>query len=98
MFARISEVSGSPDQIDTGVTQFRDVVLPALQQMGGFQRAYMLVDRASGKAVSVTAWNSRDSMDASEEAAGRLRDEVTENVGGQTTVSRYEVAVAEPMG
>jgi heme-degrading monooxygenase HmoA len=96
MFARVSEVTGPSDRIDEGIAQYRDAVLPAVSATAGFQRAYLLVDRENGKSLSITVWDSEAAMAASEEAANRLRSQVADAIAAQTTVTRYEVALASP--
>src|SRR4051794_41859861 len=44
---------------------FQDTIGP-LQQVDGFSQAYFLVDADTGKAVSMTVWESEDAMSASE--------------------------------
>jgi heme-degrading monooxygenase HmoA len=97
MFARVSDVTVPSDNVDAAVQAYRQLVLAPLQGMDGYQRAYLLVDRDSGHALSISLWDSLDAMRGSEEAADRLRDQVTETAGGgQATVSRYEVVVIDP--
>jgi heme-degrading monooxygenase HmoA len=98
VYARVSEVTGPSDGIDAGIAQYRDAVLPAVQAMPGFQRAYLLVDRDNGRSLSITVWESEDAMRSSEEAADRMRTEVVASMAAQATVSRYEIAVVEPAG
>jgi hypothetical protein len=56
---------------------------------------YFLVDRQSGKALSITLWESEESMRASEEEANQLRSE-TAQAGSQAVmgVERYEIAIS----
>ena len=63
--------------VDAAVQAYRQLVLAPLQGMDGYQRAYLLVDRDSGHALSISLWDSLDAMRGSEEAADRLRDQVT---------------------
>ena len=56
----------------------------------------MLVERASGKVLGLTLWESEQAMDATEEAAYWLRIFSTEAAGGIITdVERYEVIFSE---
>jgi heme-degrading monooxygenase HmoA len=98
MYARVSEVTGPSDRIDAGIAQYRDSVLPQVQAMPGFQRAYLLVDRDNGKSLSITVWDAEESMQASDEAADRMRTEVAATMAAQASVRRYEIAVVEPAG
>ena len=95
MYARVSTYQGPPDQIDEGVCCAQENIVPRVGEVDGFEGVYFLVDRQSGKALSITLWESEEAMRASEEEANRLRSESAE-AGGQDVmgVVRYEVAVS----
>ena len=68
--------------------------VPAARNMKGFQRGYFLVDRKTGKGMSVALWDTENDMRASEEAVDRLRAQIATASGAQiVSVERYEVAV-----
>jgi len=104
MFASVSTYQGPPDQIDEGVRYAQDNIVPSLQEVEGYEGIYLLVDRQSGKVLTLTLWESEEAMRASEDAANQLRSEhrgqwsqvSTAEVGGQEAagVERYEVAVS----
>lgn len=95
MFARVSTYQGPPDQIDEGVRHAQESILPRIQGLDGFQGVYFLVDRQSGKGLSITLWESEETMRASEEAANQLRRESAEASSEEILgVERYEVAIA----
>jgi heme-degrading monooxygenase HmoA len=98
MFARVTSLGGAPDRADQGISNFREQVLPAARQLAGFKGAYLMMDRDTGDALSVTIWESEEAMQASEEAASRLRAGAAQEVGAtvEPTVRRYEVVVSEP--
>ena len=96
VYARVSTLEGPPELIDEGLRQVREVVLPAARQMEGFKGMIALGDRQSGKTLGITFWESEEAMRASEEAAGRLREESAE--AGRDTIAgveRYEVGLFE---
>ncbi len=96
MHARVSIFEGSPDEIDEGLRQAREQVLPRARQMDGFKGLIALGDRQSGKTLGITLWESEEDMRASEEAANRLREESAEAGGGTVAgVERYEVGLFE---
>ena len=73
-----------------------DHVLPALRQQDGFCGALVLVERARGKVLGLTLWESEQAMNATEEAAYWLRIFSAEAAGGIITdVERYEVIFSE---
>jgi heme-degrading monooxygenase HmoA len=56
---------------------------------------YILVDRESGNALSLTLWESRDAMEASEQQADSSRQDAARSSGGSVAkVERYEVALS----
>ena len=83
MFARVSTYQ-APDA-DKVVEGFRSVT-DALKEMDGFSHAYFLVDRASGKAISITVWESEQALSASPAKADELRKRGSE-VGGSSIQS-----------
>ena len=67
--------------------------------MDGFEGVYYLVDRQSGKALTIILWESEEAMRASEEEANRLRSESAESAGATVeNVERYEVAISPEQG
>jgi heme-degrading monooxygenase HmoA len=72
VFARVSRFEGfSGDQVDEAVRVAREQFIPAAQQSGGFEGMYVLADRESGTALSITLWESREALQVSEEQADR---------------------------
>jgi len=100
MYARLSTYQGSPDsedaQVEEGLRYAREEVLPRARQMDGFRGVISLLDRQSGKSLSLTLWESEEAMRASEEEANQLRSASAE-AGGETVqdVERYEVTLLE---
>jgi heme-degrading monooxygenase HmoA len=90
MWARVSTYQGSPEQLDAAVNRIDE--LP-LREMSGFECAYLLIDRQSGKALTMTLWESEDALRESEERANQLRSQVADELGatGAPTIDRYEV-------
>ena len=96
MFARMSTLEGPPDQVDEGLRYVREQVLPLIQQQDGFKGFIALGDRASGKVIGVSFWESKQAMLASEEAGDRTRSDSAQAVGGTVVgVERYEVGLFE---
>jgi hypothetical protein len=59
------------------------------------RRSTNLVDRESGKALTMTLWESEEAMHATEEEADRLRGESAEAASATVEgVERYEVAIS----
>jgi heme-degrading monooxygenase HmoA len=97
MYARVSTIQGSMDRLDEGISAIRDDILPSVKQIGGFQGIISLADRASGKGITVTLWDTEDDLRASEEQANQLRSQAAEKLGAAQPpqVDRYEVVLYE---
>jgi heme-degrading monooxygenase HmoA len=93
MHARVSTYSGPADKIDL-LAQGLDRLRPELKQLNGFRGAYALVDRNTGKAMTVTLWEDEQAAKNSAENASRMRRKAAEE-SGQTieSVETYEVAI-----
>jgi heme-degrading monooxygenase HmoA len=96
VFARVSRFEGfSAGQVDEAVRVAREQFIPAAQQSGGFEGMYVLADRESGTALSITLWESREAMQASEEQADSSRQDAARSGGGSVVgVERYEVLLS----
>jgi len=72
----------------------RETVLPQARNMRGFKGSYLLVDRKTGKQIGIALWETEADLDASTEAADRLRAQyVREATAQPPKVETYEVAV-----
>jgi heme-degrading monooxygenase HmoA len=49
--------------------RFRGRAREVLRQMDGYEGSYFFMDRKSGKAISITLWESEEAMNRSEEVA-----------------------------
>src|SRR2546428_11347393 len=96
MHARVTTINGSSDQVDAGISSFRENVVAFTQGEGG-KGSLLLVDRQTGKVMAITLWESEDALAASEEKANQLRAQAVEQgrASQPPTVERYEVAVFE---
>ena len=91
MFARVSTYrAGDGEKLVEGF----ESVSSELEQVEGFSHAYFLVDRDSGKAVSITLWDTEEALKASQQKADELRQQGA-SVGGGTieSVGEFEVAM-----
>jgi heme-degrading monooxygenase HmoA len=91
MFARVSTYRAA--DADKLLEGFQSVTGP-LEQMDGFSHAYFLVDRASGKAMSMTVWESEQALSASVAKADELRKQGTQTGGGSIeSVEHFEIGL-----
>jgi quinol monooxygenase YgiN len=89
--ARVSWLQGQPEEADTGISLYRSQVVPALDELPGFCSASLLVDRGSGRSVSSVAYESRDMLMATRQAAEDLRNRTVQQLHSHV----YEVAEFE---
>jgi hypothetical protein len=66
--------------------------------MAGIRDAFLLVDRASGRALTITLWDSEEAMAASAVGATQVRQEATGAAGGRIEVGRGLRGRAAPRG
>ncbi|HSA96938.1 MAG TPA: hypothetical protein VLJ16_12870 [Acidobacteriota bacterium] len=67
MYARQTTMSFRAEMYDEGIRLFETSVVPAARAQKGFRAAYLLGDRASGRAVALTFWDDEASAVANEE-------------------------------
>ncbi len=91
MFARVSTYRAA--DADRLLEGFQSVA-GALEQVDGFSHAYFLADRASGKGMSMTVWESEQALSASVAKADELRKQGTEAGGGSIeSVEHFEIGL-----
>ena len=97
MFARVSTIQGKPEQMEDGIRQYREKILPEGRKMAGFKGAYLLVDHKSGKTLGITLWETEKALQASTAVADKLRAQASQTVGASKPpiVEIYEVAVQQ---
>lgn len=94
--ARVSSLEGSPGGIDEGIAFIKDTILPEAADLTGWRGILTLADRNTGKAKTITFWDSPESLSASEARADELRAQAADAMGDTISgVERYEVALHE---
>lgn len=92
MFARLSRYQGSPVPAEGDLSAHAEAVVKRIRGLPGFLGVYYFVERATGKAVSLTLWEDEQTMQASEERADQIRVETAHREGQRiVSVERYEV-------
>lgn len=96
MYIRASRLRIPRDRIDAAIALFGDEVAPSFRAEAGNVGAILLVDREKGQALGLTYWESKEALDASEEAGTSNRTRVTAATGATVEdVDRFELAVME---
>jgi heme-degrading monooxygenase HmoA len=92
--ARTSWLRGDPTRVDSSVEAFRSL-LPTLEGLPGFSSASLLIDRASGRAVSTIVYDSANALAQTRERANGLRMRLAEQTGTEIVeVAEFELALA----
>ncbi len=73
MFARITSMNIKPERLEDAIAVYKKSVVPAAKSQKGFAAAYLLVDRETGKVLSITFWKSE--QDALENERNRYYQE-----------------------
>jgi heme-degrading monooxygenase HmoA len=93
MFARVARYRYPAERYDEAVEAFR-TASEQLRAIEGNTGGYLLVDRDNSTALTVTFWENRAAMEASEVRASRLRSQAIDAVEGEVeAVDRCEIAL-----
>ncbi len=95
MYARVSRYEVPKDKQDEDIRGV-DETQKKVASIPGSLGLYYLVDRDSGKTMSVTLWETEKAMRDSEARASQLRDETSSAASARIVgIERYEV-VTQP--
>ena len=72
MLARVVTIQVLPEKMDECIRIFKEVNAPSIAARPGFDHGHWWVDRASGKATSVTFWENEADEKASRANIPRL--------------------------
>jgi heme-degrading monooxygenase HmoA len=93
VFARVARYDVEEGRMAEAVEAFREAA-SQLASLDGLQGGYVLTDEEEGVVMTITLWESRAAMDASEVRAARLRQDAAKQADGAvTSVQCLEVAV-----
>ena len=96
MYARTTTFHGHRSSLDAGIAYVRDHVLPAVRDMDGCVGLAMLVDRSTGRCIVTTSWADEESLRASAEPLGSLREaaaRILAGADGEPQVTTWTVGV-----
>ena len=98
MYARMSRFAGlPPERIEATIREFQEGQLQALSQQPGYKGVLIGIDRAEGKSVAITFWESAENLRATDRLADQARQQALESVkpSREPIVDRYEVVMQE---
>jgi heme-degrading monooxygenase HmoA len=98
MYARMSRFAGlPPERIEQTIREFEEGQLKVLSEQPGYKGVLIGVDRAEGKSVAITFWESAENLRASDRLADKARQQALESVkpSREPIVDRYEVVMQQ---
>jgi heme-degrading monooxygenase HmoA len=95
MYVRVTMVPLQAGKTSDVTAVFREVLVPALGKLPGFEELLLLTDSASGKAISISIWRTQEEWAASE-ADGVFQElgrHLTTLVAGAPAREGYELSL-----
>ena len=68
MFTRFTIIHTKTDRIDEAAKLFEESVVPAFKSQKGYNAAYFISDRTTGKSICISIWDSEDDAVCNEES------------------------------
>ncbi|MGY1834375.1 hypothetical protein ACI79P_04615 [Blastococcus sp. SYSU DS0510] len=93
--AQVTWARIAPNRLNELLDAYRHNLMPRLQDLMGFDSLSMLVDRRTGRTVSVTALETRDVLALVRRHARHLREQFAQAMGARITdIAEMDLAVA----
>jgi heme-degrading monooxygenase HmoA len=82
-------------EADDAIRTYEESIVPAARQQKGFNGTLLLTNPHTGKAISITLWETEDDMMASEGSAYHQEQiaKIATFLAGQGTVDHYQVSI-----
>lgn len=93
MYARTITADARLDNIEAGIAHIRDEVYPTVTGLPGCVGMSLVVDRESGRCIVTSAWDSEESMKASNAPLAAVRQRASEVLGAPLEIAEWELAV-----
>ena len=94
MHARVTRYEVAPENIDENLQTKKQVLPTETGLTDEMKGVVFLTDRENGTIVVISIWEDDDALQASEDEATRVREEVT-GPGETASVEHYEVSLLE---
>lgn len=78
---RVVDFESDPAKIEDAIKTFKELLIPGLGRIPGFEGGFWAVNRTTGKGFGVTLYDSPASAEASRTAATQLRERIREATG-----------------
>ena len=74
MFARVRPWSAEEGEVEETIRNYNEIVVPTVKGLAGFRGVYLLVNRQTGRGLSITLWETeKDLQDSAGVARERMR-------------------------
>jgi hypothetical protein len=95
-YVRLVISQGDPSTMDEAVRWFREQALGPMRQQPGFQATQLLVDRPSGKLITVSRYEHEASARAADSGLSQIRTLGAQLIGASSyTAEVFELVVNE---
>ena len=97
MFARLTTIQVAKEKFDEAKKIYGDSVIPAAKLQKGYQGAYLITQRDTGKGISITLWDSEEDLKAGEDSGyyqGQL-DKFKPHLIAPPVRETYEVSIKD---
>jgi heme-degrading monooxygenase HmoA len=98
MHARVATTQYSPDKLDEAIQIYRESILPQLRQQPGFKGVMAVVNRSTGKGISLSLWQTEADAEASGAGSSYLQTQLAKMaslLAAAPSIETYEVVVQE---
>ena len=96
MFARVTNLQGPPEQVEQTLQTLRERSLSAALALPGIKGIMTLVNRSTGKWMTLALYESDEALREAAEPGERVRAEAAARTRSQIiSVEEYEVAIYE---
>ena len=95
MLARAVNVQFQPDKVKEASRIVREEIVPAMEELDGFEGQFLLMQRDTGQAISLKLWETEDALTAFESSSlyGELMGRLSGVLAGPPEGEQYDVAV-----
>ena len=93
MYARSTTIIGRPEAVDDCIAYVRDEIHPVTARLEGCLGLSLVVDRAFGRCIATSAWETPETMSLAEDELAPLRLRMAQVLGGEPEVDRWEIAL-----
>ena len=96
MHVRATTVQFQPGKMQEAIDIYKNQIILAAKAVKGFQGAYLMTDAASGKALSITVWESEADMLAGESSSGHVQEAIAKLsslFAGSPDIDHYELSI-----